>query len=519
MNLIDAPVARLGFWTVLVCSVFAWAPATYPGYWQSLEGFVPVFNVAQTSALARVATAPDLWRGTGSAAFLPAQPLLLLGASPIVAVRAIFVISFLLGGLSIYVWLRPRLGDRAAGLAGVLYMLLPPFLATVYVRGSVSDALLLGLLPLALAAASSYAESRAPSAAGILVLCLLWMWRTQAGLAVFASVALLAYVWFVERSNLTVLVVAVAAAAGLVSLVPHWATTASAPAPFADHLLSLGQLLTGDWPAHAAATPGWGSYPALLGFAVLALGVVAVWLWRTQAATWRTTPQARLLGFATVCSLVLLALTLSASAPLWRASGAQRLLSYPWQIVLVAAPFLVAVAGSLPAFSPALSRAPLWTVLVAVGVLSSYPYLGAAYTQVAPPPAPIAVFGRDNDLVVLAADLTERPAAGTATLDVTWQVLRPLPFDYNVFFQAVTAGADGERVLGQLDTQPLTDAQPATTWPPGAILQARYRLRFDPATRPMPDNVRYYFGYYDWRDGVRLPIDGGIDDKLILYGD
>ena len=30
--------------------------------------------------------------------------------------------------------------------------------------------------------------------------------------------------------------------------------------------------------------------------------------------------------------------------------------------------------------------------------------------------------------------------------------------------------------------------------------------------------LRYYFGYYDWRDGVRLPVDGGIDDKLVFYG-
>jgi hypothetical protein len=177
MRLIDEQAPRLGFWILLLCSLFAWAPATYPGYWQSLEGFVPIWNSVQSSALAGVATTPDLWRGTGSAAFLPAQPLLLLGMSPVAATRTVFALSFLLGGLGIYAWLRLRLGDRAAGLAGVIYLLMPPFLATVYVRGSVSDALILGLLPLALAGVAAYADSHAPSAAGVVVLCVLWMWR------------------------------------------------------------------------------------------------------------------------------------------------------------------------------------------------------------------------------------------------------------------------------------------------------------------------------------------------------
>src|SRR5690554_3733521 len=108
MSFGDEHAARLGFWTLLLSSLFAWAPATYPGYWQSLEGFVPVWNVLPTGALASVATAPDLWRGTGSAAFLPAQPLLLLGVQAVTAVRAVFALSLILGGLGVYAWLRAR---------------------------------------------------------------------------------------------------------------------------------------------------------------------------------------------------------------------------------------------------------------------------------------------------------------------------------------------------------------------------------------------------------------------------
>lgn len=184
---------RLGFWAVLLFGIFAWAPAAYPGYWQALEGFIPVFNVTDSSAIAGVATHADLWRGTGSATFLPAQPLLLLGLPPTAAVRGVWILSFVLGGLGMYVWLRPRWGDRGAGLAGLLYMLWPPFLATAYVRGSLSDGMILALLPMALAGVAAFAETRSRSAAGVLVLSVLWMWRVQAGMALAATLLLLVY--------------------------------------------------------------------------------------------------------------------------------------------------------------------------------------------------------------------------------------------------------------------------------------------------------------------------------------
>jgi hypothetical protein len=133
MQLPQRTSLRLGFWTVLILGVFAWAPATYPGYWQGLEGYTPIFNALQPGRLASIAVAADLWRGSGAATFLLTRPLLLLGADVVTAVRITFILCFILGGLGIYVWLRLRLSDRAAGLAGLLYMLAPPFLATVYV--------------------------------------------------------------------------------------------------------------------------------------------------------------------------------------------------------------------------------------------------------------------------------------------------------------------------------------------------------------------------------------------------
>jgi hypothetical protein len=147
---------RVGFWAVLLLSIFAWSPAVFPGYWQGLAGFSAVWNAAHLAPIAGVADQPDLWRGAGSAAFLLAQPWLFLGLPATTAVQISFVLGFLLGGLAMYAWLSGRLGDRSAALAGVAYMLLPPVLATVYVRGSLADATVLALLPLTLAGLTAY---------------------------------------------------------------------------------------------------------------------------------------------------------------------------------------------------------------------------------------------------------------------------------------------------------------------------------------------------------------------------
>ncbi len=69
--------------------------------------------------------------------------------------------------------------------------------------------------------------------------------------------------------------------------------------------------------------------------------------------------------------------------------------------------------------------------------------------------------------------------------------------------------------MAQLDAQPLVD-RPATGWQPGEVLTATYTL--DLAAAPPDAALTYYFGYYDWRDGRRLPVDGGRDDKLVLHG-
>ena len=515
MNFPGERPVRIGFWAILLLGLLAWAPATYPGYWQALEGFIPVFNVVQSGPIASVATTPDLWHGTGSATFILAQPFLLLGLSPTAAVRALFILCFILGSLGIYIWLEPRLGDRSAGLAGLVYAFSPVFLSTVYIRGSLSDALMLALFPLALAAAAVYAASSAPAVAGLLVIAVVWLWRVQAGLALWATVILLLYALVVERHRLTALVVAVAGAAGLVSLAPLWSIRGDNGIVFTEHFVHFFQLFGHQWQV-APSVVGWqDGYPFQIGLTTLAFSTVAFWLWRRKRH--RTMEIDRLLWFSYGVGLGLIVLSLTISAPLWRFTQAGRVLTYPWQVLLLALPFLTVTAGSLAGMNQSLARVPQWAVLTALIVLAGYPTLTTEFTQLQPPTRPQAMLGDRNNLAILDAVLSEDAATATATLAITWQALQPLDADYNVFFQAIQPGGDSPQVIAQLDVQPLDGAMPASTWQPGSIHTDTYVLDL-PQDAGSPEPLRYYFGFYDWRDGTRLPVDGGIDDKLVFHG-
>lgn len=543
MNIREGKTGRIGFWVVLLIGLFSWAPATYPGYWQALEGFVPVFNVTRPSALATIAITPDLWRGAGLGSYLIAQPLLALSASPVTAIRITYIAALLFGGLGTYVWLFPRMGDRVAGLAGLLYMLYPPLLATVYIRGNLSDAVIVGLLPLILAGVETYALNRTPMAAGVVVLGILWMWRTQAGLAAIASGLLLTYTLFVTRDWLVILSVVLSSAAGVTSLVPFWSVNGQPPVQFLNHLVHFYQLFVSDWTV-APSLAGWqDQYPFQLGFAIPVFTIVALWLWIHQSNKPKQEVQ-NLLWFSLVVSLLLILLSLNYSWIFWRGNPASRLLSYPWQLLLLAAPFLVTLAGSLPKLHDSLSTTRLWIVLIGVTLLSSYPFLTTRFTQYDPPKTPVAVIGSNNDLILLAATLTEDKNRTEARLDITWQALHPLEFDYNVFFQALTTTDGALQVVAQLDTQPKDGIRSATTWEVGEILTDTYRLDLSAlnlasestvseADAPKSDRsatgkskssqgrLQYFFGYYDWRDGVRLPVHkpfSSQDDKLLFYG-
>jgi hypothetical protein len=388
------------------------------------------------------------------------------------------------------------------------------------VRGSISDTLIFGLLPMALAGATIHATTRSLSAAFVTVIAIVWMWRTQAGLALLATLFLLLYSLVVERRWWSFLTISVSGIAGALSLWPVWSIHAPSPVVFQDHFIYLFQLFGNGWPLRLGETilaPGWqDSYPFQLGYAAVSFSLISLWLWQWRNRTFAEPSLQRLLSFSFIGATVLVVLSLRISAPLWQWTHAALLLTYPWQVLLLAGPLLAATAGSLPALHRDLAYLPYWVVLLALVTLSSYRYLTADFTRVEAPPLPFAEFGASHNLVILSAVLTELPESHVAELAITWQTLHPLSFDYNIFLQAATGDVTAPTIVAQLDTQPFNGERPATSWRPGEILTEIYRV--DLAGVPPGNELRYFFGYYDWRNGHRLPLDGGPDDKLVFYG-
>ncbi len=151
----------------LALTVFAVAPLAYPGYAQVHSGFVPIYNLADLANgplnlgwTPTVATHFDPLRGDGLLPYYLALPVVWLGGTPLTGVKVVFALGFLLGAAGVYFWLRRPLGPAGAALAALVYTYLPYRVAVVYVRGAWGEALFLGLLPWALAAAAGKAPRR-----------------------------------------------------------------------------------------------------------------------------------------------------------------------------------------------------------------------------------------------------------------------------------------------------------------------------------------------------------------------
>lgn len=612
---------------LLLLSLFAWAPLLYPGYIQVHSGFLPVLNLADLAAapdrlhrLPRVGVAHDLLRGEGPLAYWLALPFrLLLG--DVDAVKAIFGLSIMAGGLGTYVLVRRTAAGtlrrparaailktafharkdttadekraaaddqapffwagesdaptRAAVLAGVVYMLWPPLLATIYVRGALAEALFMGLWPwvLWIGAGPKWCEeeeegerieergegsgSRREAVAfggfvlaGAVVVALMFL--AQPGLALWAVPVLLAWAAWTGRdwrSRLWVVagvVMGTLLGSGLLWLLYGGVGLGGGQAPnFADHAVYLYQLFSADW-GFGVSTPDWkNELPLQLGLATTGLAMLAVVLsvGRAKSASQRKDESANgdhpppairhPLRFAVLAAAILILLTTTIARPLWTwLPFLARPLSYPWQLYALVGPLLALLAGSVVLLERRLARLPVWAGLVALTVLSSYSYLAPRFTQVQPDPTIATIFG-DRQIALLTAKVSLEPAARSrpaeeqpasapsearsleatqaVTVTISWQALRPLDFDYNVFVHAVD---DNGQIITQWDGQPRRAGEPypMTSWSVGEVVIDSYRLELteDGLARLRRVNL----GLYNWQTGERLPVNG--DNQVTL---
>jgi hypothetical protein len=231
--------------------------------------------------------------------------------------------------------------------------------------------------------------------------------------------------------------------------------------------------------------------------------------------------------------LLMVTLSTTLSAGFWGLlPGLARTLSYPWQLLLLAAPWLAWLTGAgARVLAGLFSREPdtasssnrelkalvLFAALIALVLLASYAYLTP---RVVPNPVggtPVAIFG-DDEVALLDAAVSGAPGpGGRAVVTASWQALRPLDSDYTIFLHAVTP--DGTR-RAQVDTMPQNGKLPTTQWRPGQVITDSYALTFK-SDAPAEEDYSYLLGLYLWQTGQRLrasTLDDPrqVDDKVVL---
>lgn len=533
------------FWTrfdlnwllVILLTVFAVAPLTYPGFFEAHSGFLPVFNAERLSDAPNWGRLADPPRGEGRLPYLLTWPFLQLSGSGIVAIKWGYGLSLVLGALGIYVWARHWHGSKGGVLAAAVYTYLPWHLTTIYVRGAYAEAWLWALWPWILWAIDRLGEkgSRSTLIAVALGLPLLaatfWI---QPGLAALATVLLVAYGVAVPTGQPRPLLHLVEVL--VLALLLLWLAArrlAEARIPFGEHFVYPTQLFSAIWGNGLSFQ---------LGLAAVGLSIVTVALWvsgrdhttkrqsalqtneRASSTISPSLPFGHAIRFWVGTLLVLVLLSLPLSAWLWTSTGLDRFLTYPWQLLALTSFPLIFLAGSVIRLDERLTTLPAWAGLVAMVLLASYPYLAPRFTQVDPGPAPVAFLqsaNADAPQIALLDYEVQAPTeiTPTLTLTMTWQAVAPVTHDYTVFAHVLS---DESTKVAQSDTRPCNGTCPTDTWEPGEILVDRHELILTPyatgdSAHPLSGPYRLAVGLYLLDTGERATVVGRDDETVILH--
>lgn len=124
----------------------------------------------------------------------------------------------------------------------------------------------------------------------------------------------------------------------------------------------------------------------------------------------------------------------------------------------------------------------------------------------APAAAPIATLG--GKATLLAYQLTRE--AERALVRLTWRADAPISSDYTVFVHFLDAQ---NRMLSQVDAQPLGGRYPTHGWSPGEIISDEYAVPLPASAWGDLDHLA--IGMYTLNDGARLPSSAGGDAILL----
>ena len=529
---------------LFLLTIFAFAPLTYPGFFQSHSGFLPIYNLydleihfGDFSWAPTVGCWYDFLRGEGVLPYYVAELFRWLGASGAEAIRWSYGLSFVLSAWAMYGWAKRLWGGKAALIAAVVYTYLPYHLAVVYARGALAEAWAFVGFPLLLWSlhnlVTEEAESKRYRHAVTSALLCVALFLTHVGLTL--CLILLAMAWVLvgqpgrvpaRKMGWPLLALAAGLVLGLLALVPTIFKHGFSLVPSVDfyqHFVYPFQLFSAAW-GYGASVEGWqDAMPLQLGLVPVGLAIVSVILIARSDANRRLR---RTLLFWQLATLVLVALVLSPTALLWRVTGLSHLLSYPWQLLGLIGLTTSLLAGSIVALDQRLAAFPLRAGLVALAVLASYSYLSPRFIDFSidftplakdshvydmePVGLPVAILG-DNQIALLDYRMEGPPRHGaTVRLNVLWQALKPLGADYTVFVHAV----DGEGAIwGQRDTEPQEGEYLTTEWGLGEIVQDRYELQIDLAGPR--EGYQLVVGMYASETGERLKMPDGTTEVIL----
>ncbi len=538
---------------VLVLSVFAVAPLFYPGYMQTHSGFIPLWNVVDLRAglgdltwLPHIATQFDPLRSTGL------LPYYLAGFSPLspaASVKLIMGISWLMGGVGVFLWLKSWVGNSGALVAALVYTYLPYQIVNVYVRGAWGEALFWGLLPWAILAATYLVTSPKMMLLPIAALFWLALGLSRLGLTIWALLLISILLLVVHqpqalRPVLSALLGTIMAIAVYLLLPPH-TLFVSTSSRFTDHFLYPFQLISAYW-GFGPSRPGSGDGLSLqVGLAALGLAILGVYLWQggrsklpTEANPVSRTDRRLIFFVSAAVILGLLQFSITAflwHVPIWPGYTLSDTLTFPWQLLGFIGLCLSVLAGAALWLDRQLTQLPLLAAIIMIIILSVYSYLLPQFIQLDsyPTSAPQAELG-NGQLALLNTDFTVSSPGQTAgfesgqtviplavhgslqanevlLLNVTWQPLQIFEDDLKVFVHLVDSN---DRVLAQFDGHPMEGVYPTSQWTPGETIEDTYPLLLpaDPPTGP----YRAFIGLYDEASLARLPVSTDSAGRVIV---
>ncbi len=501
---------------VVLLSLFAFAPLTYPGFFQSHSGFLPVFDLF---GLER-----DLWGNwgwmpgavghlnsltrEGPFPYLIAEFLRWIGAGGVEAIKGVYLIGFLASGLGMYLLGKSLYGARGALLGAVVYVYLPYHLATVYVRGAFAEAWAFVLYPFTLLCYSKFVSDRAVLWGMAAALLYASLAVTNLGLALLFALFLLAYlsVSATSRRARGEALLLVAAGLGLAMLlqIPSVLRQGLLLEPgedFWQHFVYPFQLLSASW-GYGVSVPGWDdTLPLQVGLVAAGLTLFAGML---SLADEEADPRVRRrVGFFVGASVVMVLLLLHPAALVWRISLLSLVLRYPWQLLSLVGLAMAVASGAVVGLARELRQFHWQAVLVTLTILASYPYLSPRFTEVQVGRAPVATMG---DKMALLNYQRQGPLLHGATVRLTlyWQVLQPMESDYTVFVHVID---EQGTIWGQSDAMLVQDERPTSLWEVGDVVEQEHELKID--VEGPRDGYAIQVGVYDQDTRERLRVSTG----------